>query len=360
MTLKEISELLSIPYEGDGTISLSGPAEPRNASASQLALALSDKFFGDLKESSAKVALLPSGTDWQDFGLSGVLLVEKPKYALARVNSLFEEPLARQLGVHATAVLAEGVKLGKNVSIGPFCVIGSEVQIKDNSTISNHVFIGNNAIIGKDALIYSGVRIGSKVYVGDRFICHSNSIIGSDGFSFVSPDGGGVEQARKKNGNMDGIFKINGYVRVASLGSVKIGNDVEVGAGSAIDRGTIVDTKIGDGTKLDNLVHIGHNAIIGDNCLICGQVGIAGSAKIGDRVVLAGQVGVADHVSIGSDTIVAAKSGVSSNVPEGRFMMGNPAMKIENNIESYKLFRRLPRILKKIEHLHKSVLGKNL
>ena len=159
---------------------------------------------------------------------------------------------------------------------------------------------------------------------------------------------------------MGAVSRIESYARIASLGSVLIGNQVEIGAGSTIDRGTIENTKIGNGTKIDNLVHLAHNVSIGNNCLLCGQVGIAGSATIGDRVVLGGQVGVADHISIGSDSIIAGKSGVSSNVPKGRFMMGNPAMKIENNIESYKLFRRLPRILKKIENLHKFVLKKDV
>ena len=359
MTLKEISEFLSIPYEGDGTIVLSGPAEPKYASQGQLALALSKKFFEDLKVSDAKVAILLKGANWQELGLSGVLLVEKPRYALAKINSLFEPPLASNPGVHVTAVVSDSVKMGHNVSIGPFTVIGEDVEIGSNSIISSHVTIANNVVIGSDALIYSGVHCGSKVTIGDRFICHANSTIGSDGFSFVSPEGGGAEQARK-NSDMGEIAKISSYVRIASLGSVNIGNDVEIGAGSAIDRGTITDTKIGHGTKLDNLVHVGHNAVIGDNCLLCGQVGIAGSVKIGDRVVLAGQVGVADHVSIGSDSIIAAKSGVSSNVGNGLFMMGNPAMKMENNIESYKVFRRLPRILKKIELLQKSLMGKSL
>ena len=358
MTLKEISEFLSIPYEGDGTIMLSGPSEPKDALEDQLAVALNEKFFEDLTVSEAKVAVVLSGTNWMDLGLSGALFVQKPRYALARINSLFEEAFSQSPGVHASAVIAGDAKIGKNVSIGPFTVISSKVEIKDNSIIASHVYIDKDVIIGKNALIYSGVRIGSKVVVGDRFICHSNAVIGSDGFSFVSPEGGGIEQARK-TGNSHEIFKTGSFMRIASLGSVDIGTDVEIGAGSTIDSGTIVNTVIGSGTKLDNLVHIGHNAVIGENCLLCGQVGIAGSAKIGDRVVLAGQVGVADHVSIGSDSIIAAKSGVSSNVAKGRFMMGNPAMKMESNIESYKLFRRLPRIIKRLEGLHQRFHGKS-
>ena len=357
ITLKEISEYLQMPFEGDGTILISGPAEPKFASKTHLALATEKKYFEDVKSSDARVALFVEGTSWNGIGLEGALFVKRSRYAMAQINQLFDEPLSELNGVHPSAIVSDTAVIGHGVSVGPFSFIGDKVEIKENSTISSHVVIGKNSLIGKDALVHSGVRIGAKVVIGDRFICHSNSVIGSDGFSFVSPETGGVEQA-KRTGTMKDVTQISAYVRIASLGSVKIGSDVEIGAGSTIDRGTIDDTKIGDGTKLDNMVHVAHNVSIGENCLLCGQVGIAGSAEIGDRVVLAGQVGVADHVSIGNDSIIAAKSGVVSNVAKGRFMMGNPAMKIENNIESYKIFRRLPQILKKIENLQKIVLGK--
>ncbi len=358
ITLEEISKLLSMPFAGNGGIQISRPSEPKTASKFHLALAMNAKFIHELKAGNAKVALLMEGTDWKTLGLEGALFVKRARYAIARLNSLFEDTDFGWNGIHDTVILSENAKLAERVSIGPFSVIGSEVEIKQNSKIGSHVSIGKGVVIGEGALIHAGVRIGSNVQIGDGFICHSNSTIGSDGFSFVSPEGGGVEKARKEK-SLAGVEQINKYVRIASLGSVRIGDDVEIGAGTTIDRGTIENTEIGDGTKIDNLVHIAHNVVIGDNCLLCGQVGVAGTAKIGNRVVLGGQVGVADHVAIGCDSIVAGKSGVTSNVPTGRFMMGNPATTIEKNIESYKSFRRLPRVLKKINYLEKMVLNKN-
>ena len=358
LTLKEISEYLSLPVDGDETILISGPAEPKNASKNQLALAMDDKFLGDIKLGNAKTALLLEGSDWKSLNLEGALFVKRSRYAVAQVNNLFEEHVVEWIGVHDNAIVSKTAKLATNVSIGPFSLINSEVEIKKNAKIGSHVFIGKGVSIGENAIIHSGVKIGPNVVIGDNLICHPNAVIGADGFSFVSPDGGGVEEARKR-GHLLGVGQINHYVRIASLGSVIVGDDVEIGAGSIIDKGTIGTTRVGNGTKLDNLVHIGHNVSIGDNCLLCGQVGIAGSAVIGDRVVLGGQVGVADHISIGCDSIVAGKSGVSSNVPKGQFMMGNPAMKMKNNIESYKLFRRLPTLIKKIQNLEQVILKKD-
>jgi len=354
-TLKKISKALSMPYSGDGSLSISSPAEPKDALETHLALAMESQFFDDLKNSKAKVALLINGTDWRALGLEGALFVDRSKYALSIVNDFFEKPIDFYLGIHSTALISDSAIIEKGVSIGPFSIIGDFVHIKENSKISSHVSIGNSVIIGRDALIHVGVRIGPNVKIGDRFICHSNAVLGSDGFSFVAPDSRGADDARK-NRNPEEISKVNNYVRVASLGAVTICDDVEIGAGTTVDRGTVRNTKIGSGTKLDNMVHLGHNVSIGENCLLCAQVGIAGSSQIGDRVVLGGQVGIADHISIGENTIVAGKSGVSSNVAKGQFMMGNPAMKIENNIASYKSLRRLPRILKRIEQLQKSLL----
>jgi UDP-3-O-[3-hydroxymyristoyl] glucosamine N-acyltransferase len=350
LTLQEISEALAFPLRGDGTILISGPAEPRFSSNTNLALAMDSKYFNDLRSSDAKAAIVMDTVDWKSLGLEGALLVSRARYALSGINSLFEEPLELKTGIHPTAVVADTAKIGKNVKVGAYSTIGSNCSIGENTIIANQVSIGADAVIGSSSLIHDGVRVCSRVQIGDRFICQSNSVIGSDGFSYVSPEGGGVEDIRKY-GSQDEVAKIKKYVRIASLGSVVISNDVEIGAGTTIDRGTISNTKIGEGSKIDNMVHIGHNVVVGNHCLLCGQVGIAGSTIIGDRVVLGGQVGVADHLSIGDDTIIAGKSGVSSNVPKGQFMMGNPAMKMENSVSSYKAYRRLPRLFKKIEKI---------
>lgn len=200
-------------------------------------------------------------------------------------------------------------------------------------------------MIGDDALLMAGVRVGARVRIGDRFIAQPGAVLGGDGFSFVTPTPGIVEEARATG--VISAREQQAYVRINSLGSVLVGDDVEIGANSCIDRGTVADTVIGDGTKIDNLVQIGHNVKVGRSCLICGHAGIGGSTIIGDRVVLGGKAAVADHLTVGANSVITGNSGVASNVPPGRIMMGYPAVRLEQNVEMYKALRRLPRFLEK-------------
>ena len=191
--------------------------------------------------------------------------------------------------------------------------------------------------------------------IGDRVIIQPGAVIGGDGFSFVTPETSQVETARESLGKSDGAQAPQSWTRIHSLGSVRIGDDVEIGANCAIDRGTIADTEIGAGTKLDNLVHIGHNVRIGRDCLICGQVGMAGSARVGDRVVLGGQCGVSDNIVIGDDVVAAGATKIYSNAPSGRMLMGAPAVKMETHVEMYKALRRLPRLAQTVAELKKAL-----
>ncbi len=168
--------------------------------------------------------------------------------------------------------------------------IGAGTEIGPGARIASHVSIAEGCRIGADALILQGARIGPRVTIGARFICQPGAVIGGDGFSFVTPEKSGVEAVRETLGSRESAAA-QSWTRIHSLGSVRIGDDVEVGANACIDRGTIRDTEVGSGSKLDNLVHLGHNVIVGRDCLLCGQVGIAGSARIGDRVVLGGNAG---------------------------------------------------------------------
>jgi UDP-3-O-[3-hydroxymyristoyl] glucosamine N-acyltransferase len=183
------------------------------------------------------------------------------------------------------------------------------------------------------------------VRIGARLIAHQNAVIGADGFSFVTAEKSSVESA-KETGAVAGV-RNEVWLRIHSLGAVTLGDDVEIGAGATIDRGTLQDTVIGSGTKIDNQVQIGHNVTIGASCLLCAQVGVAGSARIGDRVVLGGKVGVADHVAIGSDCVIAASSGVASNVPPRSVMMGTPAIARDEYMKMMMAARRLPRFMAK-------------
>jgi UDP-3-O-[3-hydroxymyristoyl] glucosamine N-acyltransferase len=216
------------------------------------------------------------------------------------------------------------------------------------------VSIGPGVRIGADALILEGVRIGARVVIGDRFICHPGAVIGSDGFSFVTPEKSGVEEIRETLGQRDAI-RAQSWTRIHSLGAVTIGNDVEIGANSCIDRGTIRDTVIGAGTKLDNLVHVGHNVTVGRDCLLCGQVGIAGSTRIGDRVVLGGQCGVGDNLFVGDDVIAGGATKIMTNAPAGRVLLGYPAVRMETQVEMQKALRRLPRLAARVADIEKAI-----
>lgn len=353
-TLGSIAEALGAEAAGELSLPVTGVAEPATAGPSDLALAMDPKFAAQLAEGQARMAVLWQGADWQALGLAGAIFAPRSRYVLAGVSRVFARPMHLAPGIHPSAVVEEGAELGADVRVGPFTYIAAGARIGDRAQICNHVSIGAGARIGPDSVIHPQVHIGDGVRIGARFIAQPGAMIGGDGFSFVSPSRDAVEEARE-TGQITEASRTTGFARINSLGAVWIGDDVEVGANAAIDRGTVSDTRIGDGTKIDDHVDIGHNVQIGKHCLLCGQSGIAGSTVIGDRVVLAGKAGLADHITVGSDVVITASSGVASNVPSGRIMMGTPAFPMDLAVESYKALRRLPRILRKLDATQKRV-----
>lgn len=353
-TISQIATALGAEFAGDGDLSVKSVAEPQSAGSEHLALAMEEAYAPALEAGKAEAAIVWAGADWQALGLRAAIFAPRSRYILSGVTHVFEMPPEIEPGIHPTAHVDPTATIGDGASIGPFTVIGRNVKIGKNARIVSHGYVGEDAVIGDDLLLYSGVRVGARVTIGHGFICQANTVIAADGFSYVTPKPGAVEEA-KKTGQITAASRTEGFARINSLGAVSIGDNVEMGANCTIDRGTIKDTVIGNGTKLDNMVHIGHNVTVGQTCLLCGQVGIAGSTVIGDRVVLGGQVGVADHITVGSDVIAAGKSALSSNVPSGRIMMGSPAMKMDLNIEAYKALRRLPRLVAKVAALEKAV-----
>ena len=349
-TIKEISDALDIPFEGDGSIKIESISSAKSANPNQLVIAISKEYTADLAKSETKAALMFQGADWQSFGLQAALLPKQSKLKMSEVFSLYEKIKETKIEINPTAMISKSARIGENVSIGAFSVIGDYVIIEDDTIVEHNVCISSNCKVGEGSIILSGVKIGPSVSIGKKFRCSYNSVVGSDGFSFVSASDDSLKEIRTSLGKSRRT-KQSTYNRIASLGSVRIGNQVEIGSNCSIDSGTINDTVIGDGTKLDNLVHIGHNVVVGSNTLLCGQVGIAGSAKIGDRVVLAGQCGVGDHVKVGNDVIAGGATKIFSNVPDGRVILGHPAMKMDENIKLYKSLRRLPRFMEKISNL---------
>lgn len=354
ITIAELAHVLGASAVGDVNLVITAPCEPRDAKSGLIALAMDVSYHQDLIDSAAEIAILWPDADWKALGLKAAIFAPRARYTLSGVNDVFNIEPALATGIHPSAVIDPSAKIGPNPSIGPFVVIGANAKIGANARILSHVSIAEDVRIGANSLIYEGVRIRARVVIGDDFIAQSNAVIGGDGFSFVTPEAGAIEQAR----NLSDQLTAGGdseYARINSLGTVVIGDRVEVGANSTIDRGTISNTTIGTGTKIDNLVQVGHNVKIGQHCLLCGLAGIAGSVVLKDRVILGGNAGVADHVTMGENSIATAKAAVLSNVPPNRVVMGNPAMNMRTNIESYKAVRRLPRLVRKVEELQKQV-----
>lgn len=352
-TIEELARALGAEAVGDASLRVRGAAEPAAAGPEDIALAMQPAFAEDLAKGGARAAILWPEADWQALGLKAAILAPRARYVLAGVNRVFERPPDLPEGVHPSAVVDPSAEVPADARIGPFVLIGPRVRIGSGARIFSHVSIAEDAEIGRDALILAGVRIGARVRIGDRFIAQPGAVLGGDGFSFVTPTRGLVEEARETG--VIAAEEQDEYVRINSIGSVRIGDDVEVGANSCIDRGTVADTVIGDGTKIDNLVQLGHNVKVGQTCLICGHVAVGGSTVIGDRVVLGGKAAVADHLTIGQNSVITGNSGVASNVPPNRIMMGYPAVRMDQNVEIYKALRRLPKFMSRLDAAQKGI-----
>lgn len=355
VTIGDLAHALNARAEGDLKLVITGAAEPGRASKSQIALAMQPAYAERLAGSRAEAAILSAEMDWRAVGLRAVIIAPRPRLVMAGLTKVFDHGPQIPAGIHPTAIIDPTAKIGAAHAIGPFVVIGPGAEIARGARIASHVTIGANARIGADVLLHSGVRIGHGVTIGQRFIAHQNAVVGGDGFSFVTPEKSGVEEIRETVGVREGPAREQSWTRIHSLGAVEIGDDVELGANATIDRGTIRSTSIGRGTKIDNLVHIGHNVIVGQDTLICGQAGVAGSARIGDRVVLGGQCGVSDNIFVGDDVIAGGATKIFTNAPAGRVILGSPAVKMETHVEAQKNIRRLPRLYAQVAKLQETV-----
>jgi UDP-3-O-[3-hydroxymyristoyl] glucosamine N-acyltransferase len=353
-TVKQIATALGAEAFGAVDLPVLGVAEPAMAGPEDLALAMSPKYAEGLSQGQARTAMLWAGADWQAMGLEAAIVAPRPRYAMSGLSAMMDKGEGFGTGIHPSAVIDPTAEIGADVAIGPLAVIGAGARIGAGSVIGPQCYIGAGAVLGAGAFLREGVRLAARVTIGARFFAHPGAVVGADGFSFVTPEPSGVEKARATLGDQ-GEVASQSWVRIHSLGSVSIGDDVELGANSCIDRGTVRDTRIGDRVKFDNLVHIGHNVVIGNDCLICGQVGIAGSTQVGNNVVLAGQTGVSDNLFIGDNVITGGATKVMSNVPAGRVMLGYPAVKMDSHIESYKALRRLPRLFRDVAAIQKAV-----
>ena len=345
-TVSEIATALGAEALGDLSLEIDTASEPATAGPRDLALAMSPAYAEKLGQGQAQVAVVWAGCDWQALGLKAAIIAPRARLAMAKLTQMLDRPWDIEDGVHPTAI-TEGATLGEGVAIGPFVLIGKGAVIGAGTRIAAHVTVAPGAMVGENCVLLDGARVMRRVTLGDRVILHPNAVIGADGFSFVMAEQSNVERARATLGDTEAqIPNDPRQHRIHSLGGVILSDDVEVGVGSTIDAGTIRPTFVGEGSKIDNGCHLGHNVVMGKHCLMAGHAAVAGSTVIGDRVVLGGQTGVGDNLKIGDDVVTSAGTMVLANVPAGRVMMGYPATQMTQQIEIYKSLRRLPRILR--------------
>ncbi|WP_019956361.1 UDP-3-O-(3-hydroxymyristoyl)glucosamine N-acyltransferase [Yoonia vestfoldensis] len=345
-SIRAIAAALGAQAQGDLDLAVTRAAEPATAGPDDLALAMTPAYGPALQKGSARAAIVWPEADWQALGLQAAIIAPRARLAMARLTQMMDKT-HEPTGISPQALVDPTAMVAVDASIGAFCVVGAGAVIGAGTWVADQVSIARGVVIGAGCQIHAGVRLQAGVRVGDRVILQPNVVIGGDGFSFVTAEPSNVEIARETLGEAPMTAPADPtWHRIHSLGGVVIGDDVEIGAGSTVDAGTIRATRVGPGTKVDNLVQIGHNVIVGAHCLLCAQAGVAGSTVIGDRVVVGGKAGIADNLKIGDDVVLGGGSVVLSHVPAGRVMMGYPATKMQLHIESYKALRRLPRILR--------------
>jgi UDP-3-O-[3-hydroxymyristoyl] glucosamine N-acyltransferase len=353
--LGEIAQFIGGEMRGDGSLRVERvvPAELVKG-AKDLALILSPKEASTVL-SSGKIANAVVSVAIENLPTLNQIVVRQPRLVLAKLTALFERPVQLAPGIHPWTVIDPTASIGQNVSIGPFCRIGPNSRIGDRCRLVSNISVGADVTIGEDTLLHAGVYIGDRCEVGCRVIVQPNATIGGDGFAFVTREPGSVESVRQTGE----VQKFNTeIIRVNSLGNVVIEDEVEVGAGTCIDRGTLGETRIGHGSKLDNLIQVGHNTVIGSNCLVVSQVGLGGSSSIGNRVVIGGQSGLPDHVTVGDDAVIHARSGIVGPVPEKAAMIGVPAMPLRQFMDREVKTRRLPNLIKDLQRQVASLVEK--
>jgi UDP-3-O-[3-hydroxymyristoyl] glucosamine N-acyltransferase len=355
MKARALAEALDGRVIGDADVEIARAVHPAEVARERdIAIAISPDTVRLLGACRARTVLVLEGTELPPRQFATAIVVRGSRSNLPAITRIFHHRPAIDLGIHPTAVVAPDAVVGEDAMIGPLVVIGPGAVVGPRSAILSQATVEAGVTIGADCLVYPGVRIGWGCNIGDRAILHYNVSIGADGFGYVAAQPGAHENAEVAS-DCQIEPRRNEQQKVHSLSIVEIGNDVEVGALTAIDRGTLKPTRIGSGTKIDDHVLIGHNVEIGTDCLLCGQVGLAGSVAIGDSVVLGGRVAVADHIKIGDRAVVAAAACVATNIPPGAVYAGYPAVPHSEAMENLKLLRRLRRLMARGQNIPTSV-----
>jgi UDP-3-O-[3-hydroxymyristoyl] glucosamine N-acyltransferase len=333
VTLEAVARAIDGTVVGDGSVEITGVAGIREAREGELTFLANPRYEPYLEQTQASAVIVSE--NHRNIG-KPLIQNSNPYLAFLKAVRLFageaERPCA---GVHPTAVVAEDAFVAKDASIGPHVVIEREAVVGPRTIVHAGCYLGARARLGADALLYPNVTVREECELGDRVIVHSGTVIGSDGFGFV------------RDGDV--------YRKLPQVGNVVIGEDVEIGANVTIDRATTGTTRIGAGSKIDNLVQIAHNVQIGRNCIIVAQVGISGSTELGNHVTLGGQVGIVGHIEIGDGASVGAQSGVSKSVKAGERMFGTPAMPLRQAKRIEASIRNLPELIQTVRALKRRV-----
>lgn len=328
--LKELAQWVDGTVVGDGEIEISGVAAIEEARVGEITFIANPKYLPKLRETNASAIVVSKEVTQANKPL---LCVTHPQLAFAKILTLFSEMPYQPKGIDSHAWISPTAKLGKDLTLYPFVYIGDRCSIADRVTLYPGVYVGEDSVIGEDSILYSHVSIYSGTVIGKRVILHSGVVVGSDGFGYVKEG--------KRN------------VKIPQVGTVEIEDDVEIGANTSIDRAALGKTIVRKGVKIDNLVQVAHNVVIGEDSIIVAQVGIAGSTKIGSNVTLAGQVGVAGHIEIGDNVMVGAQAGVIHDLPENQGYHGSPALPQREYIRAITTLPKLPEMRKTLIEIEK-------
>ena len=336
-TARELAEALGLKLEGDGGMELRGVASPERAGPHDLIYLESAKHAERAASSAAVCVLAPD-----EVLLPGktILRCVKPRGAFARAAALLLERAPIATGIHPTAVIAASALVGRGAGVGAYAVIGEEVRIGEHAQIGAHCVIGAGSWIGDGCRLHARVTLYGGMRLGNRVEIHTGAVIGADGFGYAYEDGR--------------------YWKFPQIGIVEIGDDVEIGANTAIDRGALDDTRIAEGVKLDNLVHVGHNVHIGAHTVIAAQTGVSGSCTLGHHVVVGGQVGIADHCTLEDGAIAGAQAGIPTGktIRTGQTVWGTPARPLEKFKKQYAWITRLPDLGERVKALEEKLGSK--
>jgi UDP-3-O-[3-hydroxymyristoyl] glucosamine N-acyltransferase len=329
-TARDLAGAIGAVVEGDAAIELKGVAAPERATSSDLIFVDSAKHTARAESSAAKCVVLPPGLM---VAAKTVLRAENAKVAFAKAAALLREPSLIATGVHPTAVIAPLAKVAPSASIGPYAVIGEDAHIGEHTQVGAHCVIGAGSWIGDNCRIHPRVTIYANMRVGNRVEIHAGAVLGADGFGYAFGEGR--------------------HWKFPQTGIAEIGDDVEIGANATIDRGSLDDTRIGEGVKIDNLVHVGHNVKIGAHTVLAAQTGISGSSVLGHHVVVGGQVGIADHCTLEDHSIAGAQAGIPTGktIRSGQVVWGTPARPLDKFKDQYAWFARLPELAARIKKL---------